>query len=216
MGNTSQSHMQRSLLAAPGWCITGMKGTKLLSLSNLPLMELGLIQAQHPDVTDYSVPPPQVPLPPPTPLGELLWDEDYSQILGQSIQEHPMLRLIGSRSQHWTNGHLGKDLLSRGALIWAKHAGEHHSLRRLTGCIISGRNNDMQHLCGVNAEYEPATDLARRVIGAEKTGTGPGGKPPDLFEPFEIDGPGGEVVTELEIPVQAYPRALKVCAMICF
>lgn len=211
MGDTSQRHMQRSFIAAPGWCITGINGTTGVVMGNLKLTQLGLVQAQQPDVVDYSAPLHHFPLPVLGPLGELVWDEDYSQVLGQSIQEHPILRLMGSRSLYRKMGNLHKDLICYGALIWAKDARELRSLRRLTGCIVSGGKSDIQCVCGVNAEYEPTTDVARRVIGIEKMGTEPGVKAPDLFEHFDIDGPGGEVVTELQLPRQAYPKALRVC-----
>lgn len=184
-------------------------------MGNQQLTQLGLVQAQQPDVADYSVPLQHFPLPVPRPLGQLLWDEDYSQVLGQRIQEHPLLRLVGSRSLYRKSRYLHKDLISFGALIWAKDAGELRSLRRLTGCIVMGGTTNKQYVCGVNADYEPTTDLARRVIGIEKIGAELGVRAPDVFRQLEIDGPGGEVVTELGLPLEAYPKALTVCFMTC-
>lgn len=213
MGDTSQHHMQRLFSAAPGWYITGMNGTTESVTGNLQLTQLGLVQARRPDVPRYWVQPYQVPLPVPTALGALLWDEDYSHILGRIIQEYPALRLIGGQSLYRTKGYLHNDLICHGALIWAKDVGELRSLRRLTGYVVSGGEADSQYLCGLNVEYEPTADLASRVVGLEKTGAGPGLKPPGVFEPFDIDGPGGEVVTGVGFPVPAYSKALKVCSM---
>lgn len=220
MGDTSPCHMQRFLSAAPEWYITGINGTMGFVMGNLQLTQLGLVQAQPPDFADYSEPPHQVALPVPSDLGRLLLDEDYSHILGRSIRAHqpepnPTLRLMGTRVMHMSRGYLHEHLIPQGALIWAKDLGEHQALRRLTGRIVSGGKTGARHLCGISAEYESATGLTRRVVGVEKTGAGPGVKLPDLLEPFDIDGPGGEVVTQLEFPLQAYPRALRVCSIIC-
>lgn len=220
MGDTSQRHMQRFLSAAPEWYITGINGTTGFVMGNLQLTQLGLVQAQPPDFADYSEPPHQVPLPVPSDLGRLLLDGDYEHILGRSIRAHqpgpnPSLRLMGTRVMHMSRGHLHQDLIPQGALIWAKDLGEHQALRRLTGRIVSGGSADTRYLCGISAEYESATGLARRVVGVEKTGAGPGVKLPDLFEPFDIDGPVGEVATELEFPLQPYPRGLRVCLISC-
>lgn len=220
MGDTSQCHMQRFLSAAPEWYITGINGTTGFVMGNLQLTQLGLVQAQPPEFADYSEPPHQVPLPVPSDLGRLLMDEDYSHILSRSIRVHqpgpnPTLRLMGTRVMHMSRDYLHQDLIPQGALIWAKDLCEHRALRRLTGRIVSGGKADARYLCGISAEYESATGLARRVVGVEKTGAGPGVKLPDLFKPFDIDGPGGEVVTELEFPLQPYPRGLRVCSISC-
>lgn len=204
--------MQRFLSAGRDWYITGVSGTTGFVMGNLQLTQLALVQAEHPDVADHTVPH-RVRLPAPTPLGQVMWDKDYSQILGQGIWEHPTLRLVGCRNFLQSKSHLHRDLVSHEALIWAKDVGEQRALRRLTGCIVSGGNEDLQFLCGVIAEYGAPTDLARRAVGLEKTGAGPSVTPTALSEPFDIDGPGGEVVTELELPVQDYPKALKVCPM---
>lgn len=205
--------MQRFLSAAPDWYITGINGTMGVVMGNLQLFQLGLLQTRHPDVADYSVLPHLVQAPDSNPLKKIIWDEDYSHILGRSIREHQRLRLIEGRVLRQSTCHLAGDLVCHGALIWAADADELRTVRRLTGCIASGGQGNVQYLCGVNADFEPATDLARRVVGFEKTGDGPGVKPPDLFEAFDVHGPGGEVVTELEIPSHPWPGALKVCSM---
>lgn len=175
---------------------------------------LGIVQAQHPDVADHSVPPHRVPTQLPTQLGQVLWDDDYSQILGRSIQEHQTLQLIEGRRFQESRGFLRSHLIPHGALIWAKDVREHRALRRLTGCVVSSEKEAKRCLSGIIAEYEPTKGPARRVVGVEKTGAaGPDVKPTDLSESFDIDGPGGEAVTELEIPYTVYTRALKVCFM---
>lgn len=215
MGNISVCQMQRLLSANPDWCITGIHGTLGIVTDNLQLTMLGIVQAQHPDVADYSVPPYRVPPLLPTQLGQVLWDDDYSQILGHSIQEHQTLHLTEGRRFQESNGFLRSHLIPHGALIWAKDVREHRALRRLTGCVVSGEKEAKPCLSGIIAEYEPTKGPARRVVGVEKTGgAGPDVKPTELIESFEIDGPGGEVVTELEIPrdiYKVYTRALKVC-----
>lgn len=140
-----------------------------------------------------------------------MWDDDYSQILGQSIQEHQTLQPREGSNLHETSGLLRHGLISHGALIWAKDVGEHRELRRLTGCIVTGGKAANRWLYGVSAKYEPTTDIARRVVGFDETGVSPDVKYIEVFESFDMDGPGGEVVTELEIPLESYPRALKVC-----
>lgn len=214
MSDMSQSYMHRIFSAAPDWYVTGINGTTEFVMGNLQMTRLGLAQAQHHDVADYTMPPHRDPLPVPSPLGQLLWDEEYSQILGQSIREHPTLRLMACRSlPQPTRGFLHRDLMSHEALIWAKDVGKRRALRRLTGCIVSGGKEDI--VCGVSAAYGDVTDLARRTVGLKKTEAGPGVKTSVLFEPFDIDGPRGEVVTRLEFPMQAYPKALKVWTMSC-
>jgi hypothetical protein len=215
MGNIAICHSQRLLSAAPDWRITGINGTTGLVEDNMQLTQLGLVQAPYRDVPDYSVPPNHLPLPLPTRLGELMWDDDYSQILGQRIQEHQTLQLAQGRIFPGGSTPLCHDLVPRGALIWAKDVGEHRALRRLTGYVDTGEESANRWLYGVSAEYEPTTDLARRVVGVDKTGASPDVKLTEMFESFDIDGPGGEVVTDLAIPQVPYPKALKVCFVSC-
>lgn len=223
MGETTQSHMQRFLSAAPEWVITGITGTTGDVMGKLQLTQLGLVQAQQPDVADYSMMPYRTRLPF-RPLQEFLWEEEYSHILGQSIREHPGLRLVGGgllKSQ----GYLHRDLIMHGALIWAKDVGELRALRRLSACIVFGGKamdrseggaplpRDIHHLCGMSAEHEPASGLARRTIGLEGAVSRAGLKCADRYEHFDIDGPGGEVVTEVEFSLSLHPRAIKVSPM---
>lgn len=199
--------MQRLLPSAPGWCITGIHGTTGLVADNLQLIQIGLAQAQYPELADYSVPPHRPPYPSGTSLGALLWDSDYSRMLGQRIEEHQTLGLVGDRNlRHRSRGYLPDGLISHGALIWARDAGEHRALRRFTGCIVSSGDQSgpvRPCLSGISVEHESTTDLPRRVVGVNKTD--------GQFESFDIDGLGGEVVTEMEVPQEYYPRALKVC-----
>lgn len=211
--------MQRLLSANPDWCITGIEGTTGFVTDNLQLTMLGIVQAQHPDVADYSVPPHHVPTQLPTQLGQVLWDDDYSQILGHHIQQHQTLRLTESERFQKSNGFLRSHLMPHGALIWAKDVTEHTALRRLTGYIVSSEKEAKRCLYGVIAEYDATEDLAPRAVGVEKTAAaGSDVKPTELFESFDIDGPGGEVVTELEIPwetYKTYTMALKVRFICC-
>lgn len=207
MGDISECQMQRLLPSAPDWCITGIHGTTGLITDNLQLTEIGLVQAQPPEVANYLVPPHRSPYPYGTSLGALLWDGDYSQVLGQRIEEHQTLRLVDDRYfRHSHRGYLPKDLVSHGALIWARDAGELRALRRFTGCIVSSGDQSgpvRPCLSGLSAELESTTDLPRRAVGVNNTG--------GQFESFDMDGPGGEVVTEIELPDEYYTRALKVC-----
>ncbi|KAG8164083.1 hypothetical protein KVR01_006001 [Diaporthe batatas] len=207
MGSTSECQMQQLLSSAPDWCITGIHGNTGVVRGNLQLIRIGLVQAQPSElqVVDYSTPPHRLRHPHRGSLEELTWDDDYSQILGRRIQEYQGLQLTDHRNYHHSGrGYLANDLVSCGALIWAKNAGEHRSLRRLTGCIVSARDQSgpvRACLSGLSAEHEPATDM-RRMVGVNQ--------PDGIFESFDIDGPGGEVVTELEVPAEQYTRALKI------
>lgn len=206
MGDTSGCHMQRLLSVAPDWCITGMRGTTGFVRDNLQLTRLGLVEAQPPGLGDYSVPPHRLLGPRQTQLEQLSWDDDYSQVLGQSIQEHQTLELTLPREWYYpSTGYSPNSLLPHGALIWAKDAGEQRALRRFKGCIVSGRGfTGPAHLCvsGISAEHEPAADPGRREVVVNKA--------VGLFESFDMDGPGGEVVTEIEVPKEDFPRALKI------
>lgn len=218
-GTTNRGYPQRYLPVAPDWYLTGMTAKTGEVDGKQQFTRLGLLQAQLPDKGDYSVlPEPDAP-PRPTPLQALLWDEDYSGMLQLSIWDHPTLELV-YETDHSTGFEDGvhRDLIPHQALIWARDQQDLRSLRRVSGFVVVtgarlGGETPTQDVCGVSAEYDPKSALMRRMIGITKSSPGAELKFEDPWRHFEIDGPGGEVITEVQYAMtqeKPKPMAMKV------
>ncbi|ROW17103.1 hypothetical protein VPNG_01391 [Cytospora leucostoma] len=222
-GITNRGFPQRILTAAPTWCITGITGMIGEVEGKQRFTRLGLLQAQLPNLVDYSILDLQTPIPPePTPLQSLLWDGSYEDVLGDDIWNHPTLRLIHEPS------HLGKpgngvhgDLVPHEALIWARDGDDLRRLRRLSSYVVVENNRstpasggvnegDILDVCGVNAEYTPESALMRRMVGINKSSRGSDMTSEDPWMHFTIDGPGGEIVTEVHYAMHDKLKAMKI------
>lgn len=218
-GTTNRGYSQRFLPAAPNWCITGMTGMIGEVKGKRQLTRLGLLQAQNPGLIDYSAAP-EPPIPPkPTHLQSLLWENNYFDLLHHDIWNHPTLRLVHIAS-HATriNQVVHPDLIAHEALIWAGDERDLRSLTRLSGFVVLGGTRlvlsrgmyGVHDVCGVNAEYTPESALMWRRIGINKNSPGSDMENEDPWMHFDIDGPGGEIVTEILYAMQEKPKAMKV------
>lgn len=225
VGATDQGYTQRPLLASANWYITGLADLAGEIEGKQKFIRLGLLQAQHPGFSDYSELPEDNTPAEPTTLQSLLWDEDYSHLLGSPIWDHSTLRII-CEPRHMGLSSTGthRDLLPHEALIWARNSEDLHGLKRLSGYVVAGcpilvsNHNGFQErhvddLCGIMAEYAPSTKLMRRRIGINKNEPGSDLKTPDPWVHFDIDGPGGEMVTEIQYAMHERPKAIKVSLM---
>ncbi|KUI67408.1 hypothetical protein VM1G_03131 [Cytospora mali] len=208
-GATERGYSQRFLSAAPNWHITGMTGITGEVDGKQQFTRLGLLQAQNPDFTDYVSRPEAAAPPGPTLLQSLLWDRDYSDLLQYNIWVHPTLRLTQADDEN--RRELDRDVVAHEALIWARDQHDLRSLKRLSGYILFGDTTssldargdgiDIPDICGMTAEYSPESGLTRRMVGVEKNCPGPDLASEETWENFEIDGPGGEFVTEVQYGV---------------
>lgn len=107
-----------------------------------------------------------------------------------------------------------RDLIPHQALIWARDERDLRSLRRVSGYIVAGSTYCdeiyMDDVCGVTAEYTPKSALMRRMVGITKTSPGSEMTFERPWRHFEIDGPGGEIITEVQYAMHEKPKAIKI------
>lgn len=134
-----------------------------------------------------------------------LWKEEYKSLLQSRIWEHRGITFIHLDPERLASREgttaVPADLVQHEALIWAKDKNELRSLVRLTGYVAFGGlatasslpDVPMYNLCGIRAEF---TDNRRRMIG-KLIESDANDWPREYCVDFDIDGAGGEVVTEI-------------------
>lgn len=136
--------------------------------------------------------------------------------------------MIFSRDPSYSARSVPEEVLPLEALIWAKNAEDLRTIKRISayvteGGTISGTGDDGQSfsriyhdVCGARFEYVPDCKQPKRFVGIGKEvwddDTG-GDWEEDNMVHFEIDGPGGEVVTRVEVAMHENPKAMKVRAI---
>lgn len=213
-GTDKRGFSKRYLPVAPNWYMTGMTGMTGEIDGKQQFVRLGLLQAQHPELADYSILPEADAPPKPTPLQSLLWDEDYSDVLHHNIWDHPTLGMFQANRVARSEDTIHRDLIPHQALIWARDERDLRSLRRVSGYIVAGSTYCdeiyMDDVCGVTAEYTPKSALMRRMVGITKTSPGSEMTFERPWRHFEIDGPGGEIITEVQYAMHEKPKAIKI------
>lgn len=214
MGSTREGYDQRALLRndSDDYCIVGMAGRSGEINGSMQFTRLGLLEIQRPsaagatsdEAADGTVA-----------LKDCLWDKGYATILGYRIWDHPSLKLYGKSIK--SVAEVNRDLIPQQALIWASNERELRGLRRLSGNVIVGGHghkdgedpHDLYDLRGVSAEFAAGLVPERRFIGMDmdKLSVEPvqlnsnrdlGPKENQLLPShFEIDGAGGEIITEV-------------------
>ncbi|RFU26663.1 hypothetical protein B7463_g9679, partial [Scytalidium lignicola] len=222
LGQTDMGYSMRPLLASSDLVIVGVEGQVGPIRENDKIISLGLLQAPSPGIDDYTIPTsdfisPEMPL-----LEKYLWREDYRNILQSRIWASPGIELvtINPHSRESLTDAGPNEIVPHEALIWAKDQHELRSLVRLTGYVIIGgtlsgwdanhqsQTRPIHDLCGIRADFTNNHHEQRRIIGIRKESDGS-----DWLEEhcvnFDIDGAGGEVVTEISIAQHEAPKAIK-------
>lgn len=219
-GTDKRDFSQRYLPVASNWYMTGMTGMTGEIDGKQQFVRLGLLQAQHPELADYSILPEADAPPKPTPLQSLLWDEDYSDVLHHNIWDHPTLGMVQANRVARSEGGIHRDLVPHQALIWARDQRDLRSLQRVSAANIvvdgtfstpqAGGEIHIDDVCGVTADYTPESALMRRMVGVTKISPGSEMTFEGPCQHFEIDGPGGEIITEVQYAMHEKPKALQV------
>ncbi|KAF4460227.1 F-box domain [Fusarium albosuccineum] len=203
-GHSQQREMEGTLLES--WQVEG----------TVRIQRLGLVQAVRPPLDNYSILPEDTTIPRPSLLEAGLWKEDYSGPLGTRIWEHRRLRLItdDSRAFEQMCSNTSRPLE---ALIWAKDEDELQQVERLTaytavGGSIAGvfggewQTREYHVIHGMRAHFRSGSTNESRSIGNPEATCDDSS--PDNCTVLDIDGPGGEIVTEISFTMQECARAL--------
>lgn len=143
-----------------------------------------------------------------------LWKEDYANILQSRIWDHDKIQFITlNRPGPASLTHAcPDDIIHHEALIWANDTTELRSLVRLTGYVIIGGTlsgstgtRPIHDFCGIKAEF---AGNQHRTIGIRTEPDGNDWQPGHCVS-FNIDGNGGEVVTEISVAMHEAPKAIK-------
>ncbi|KAJ3531938.1 hypothetical protein NM208_g8655 [Fusarium decemcellulare] len=216
IGETHSGHCQRPLPAAGnGRYIVGVMGQVGPVEGTVRIQRLGLVQAVRPPSDNYSILPEDTTISRPSLPEAGLWKEDYSGLLGTRIWEHRRLKLITDDSRDFEQmcSNTSRPLE---ALIWAKNGDELQQVSRLTAYtavggsmagVLSGEWETWEYhvIHGMRVHFRSDSTNESRSIGDPEANYGES-SPDENCTVLNIDGPGGEFVTEISFT----DRALKV------
>ena len=165
-------------------------------------------------------------------LGEPIWDSPgYRLVYGEDGDEE-----LNNDSDSFWNGQpeVHRDVVPLQALVWARDKTELRSLKCLSGYQL-GFEEDEYSLCGIVAEFTSQSSQKRRTIGRTQEGNyqassnkhATGFKRGEMGDfatmhtdsdisplqnitlHFDIDGAGGEIITEILVARLTEQRAIK-------
>ncbi|KAH8810880.1 hypothetical protein F5884DRAFT_897414 [Xylogone sp. PMI_703] len=208
IGRLPMSGSRRVLASFSESVIVGIKGEIGLVSGETRISSLGLLQAPRPGSNDYMVPQQQpfcasLLLP-----GDYLWKRDYSNLIQSQIWTSRAIMLFTSK--YTGTAVVPRDFVPHEAFIWGGNINELQSLVRLSAHItqagtVSEIGEDGNRLSrayfdfrGFRAEYnrESHMDLRTVGIGSELDEIN---QLEEYCVHFDIDGPGGERVTQVEV-----------------
>jgi hypothetical protein len=178
------------------------------------------------DFTSYDSDPAYAKSKPVTPLTEKWLWKTY---LGDPISNlHPRKAAITAlpyKTGYW-NSSVPFDLLPQQPLLFAKNTQELRWISRISACVLEGGTvstpgtspgiRKYYDLCGFRVEYTTRAWEPKRYMGITRklNEKGEGDWAEEDMNHFEIDGPGGEFITEIEVGMNELPKALKVCVSV--
>ncbi|KAF2136701.1 uncharacterized protein K452DRAFT_312984 [Aplosporella prunicola CBS 121167] len=210
LGDTNQTYNRRALVPNDDYFVAGVVGH--ISGSGT-INRLGLVQCPRYGVHISTDSPgePQIPL-----VQKMLW-KSTSTPLGFPPAAHPQLVALPYHEdpldRYRIQANLPEDVVPAEPLIWAASEAELKSVQRISVYQL----NDGRDICGAKVEFTPESGIPARVVG---NGVAVGTKSEDDAEiggewqeqfvvGFDIDGPGGEVVTAVEVMHDEEIKAMK-------
>jgi hypothetical protein len=217
---------QRVLTVTPGMYLTGLVGqvgdgkSASSMTSNLPVItRLGILQCAKPGEEHEETPMLQQ-------VQRLLWSgasvnlasNGAKDAMTAPIWRHPQFRMIPFHLPEGLENPI--DIIPHDVLLWAKEESELKRLVRISalvtkdGIVTDASGSEIHHVhsvLGLRAEYEERYWEPKRSIcskwrhGQSEPGSGGSGEPESQKWPeenlvhFDIDGPGGEIVTEIHV-----------------
>ncbi|GME25859.1 hypothetical protein GTA08_BOTSDO09438 [Neofusicoccum parvum] len=214
LGDTDEEYPQRPLLINEGKNLVGVVG----HIANDKICRLGLLQFSRPPHDDFDLLRPGSPRADIPYLQRHLWKYSSRGNLGThtgstipiKIWDHPSLRVIFSRDPRYSARNVPEEVLPLEALIWAKDAEELRTIKRISAYVTEGARYPGQGSTGsrsrgcITTFAEPASSTSPTASSLSG-----GDWEEDNMVHFEINGPGGEVVTRVEVAMHENPKAIK-------
>jgi hypothetical protein len=138
-------------------------------------------------------------------LESRLWADDYTDILGSPIWDTPNVRVVDC-SVGRDNADVPTSLVPSHAFIWAGNEEETRCLRRIAAyerqtdvdTNSAGETTNRTGFGGFRADYVADSNIPTRFAGMATELDGGDWKAENIVS-FDIDGLGGEAITEVKV-----------------
>ncbi|KAF2119682.1 hypothetical protein BDV96DRAFT_642695 [Lophiotrema nucula] len=220
-GPREDAVLMRGLVVPPNLHLTGIVGS---ISSDGVISRLGILQTSHPSNADLETPAT-------SPAQNLLWGPGSTHLQHAPMWNHPRINVLPFWSREVTD--IPNDMLPHHTLHWAHDESQLRSLKRLCAYVIVGGTvsttdhhgkwitRSVHDILAFRAEYhEPENSEAKRLVntligyppkqrGEDGSITGNQSFQEENWMQFDIDGPGGERVTEVQVAQHSKAVRLK-------